>query len=93
MANEAIDIDLVSQRVMQIALQLGQITDSQLDQPTSDDRALLMKIRRTVKDMQELDGLDEQAETDLAYLNILMVRMANRQEAFWEQNGEKWADE
>ena len=82
-------------RIAELGRHLQAVTDDQLDKPTQADRDYMMNIRRQVKDLEEDPEItgNPDHETDRAYLYMEATKMANRQEDFYENNGNKWAGE
>ena len=82
-------------RIAELARELLALTDDPPERPTADDRMKLMVVRDKVKNLTDEPGIElsDSDETDRQYLYVVSTREANRQEAFWEQNDERWADE
>lgn len=81
----------VSQTVADFSAKLDGFTDQQLDRPTRADRDAFMAVRDSIKDTPR-DGLSEQDNRDISFLYIRSTHMANRQEDFYEANGNKFAE-
>ena len=79
--------------IAELATTLLAITDNPPPQPTQTDRDKLMSIRKKVKLLGDGDGvtLTEADEVDRQYLYMVATKEANRQEDFYENNGNKWA--
>lgn len=78
-------------RIAELGQQLQNILDNPPERPTADDRRTLMQIRDAIKNFDE-EGLSDQDVTDRQGLYVLATREANRQEDFYENNDNKWAD-
>jgi len=80
-------------RILLLSAQLLPLTESPPARPTQADRDALMALREQIKDLPEDPGLtlSESDETDRQYLYMAATQEANRQEDFWEKNGESWA--
>lgn len=83
----------MSPRIAELARELLALTENPSTRPTKADRNKLMAVRDNVKRLPDEVELTESEETDRRYLYVVSTREANRQEDFWEQNGEKWSDE
>ena len=81
-------------RIAELARELLPLTENPPAKPTRGDRDKLMAVRNKVKNLcDEPDiKLSESDETDRRYLYVISTREANRQEEFYENNGNKWAD-
>lgn len=79
-------------QIAELGLKLQAILDNPPQRPTTSDRKTLMSIRDDIKKLAE-DDLEGQDRTDQHGLYVLATVEANRQEDFWEKNGEKWAAE
>jgi hypothetical protein len=79
-------------KIAEIARQLLPLTENPPARPTKADRDKLMTLRSKIKDLAE-ESWTAAEETDRRYLYVEATKLANKQEEFWEQNGEKWADQ
>lgn len=80
-------------RIAEIARQLLPLTDNPPEQPTKADRDKLMNLRYGIRDLRSAESWTADEDTGLSFLYVVATKEANRQEEFWETNGEKWADE
>ena len=78
-------------RIATLGRELLGLIDNAPTKPTSDDRRKLMVVRNKIKDLAEIE-LAEADETDRVGLYVMATVAANKQEEFYEQNGNKWAD-
>ena len=87
-----IDTEMNS-RIAEVARQLLPLTENPPARPTKADRDKLMSLRYRIRDLAEEEPWTVAEETDRQYLYVVATKEANRQEEFWEGNGEKWADQ
>lgn len=75
-----------------LAKKLFAITENSPPKPTERDRNKLMALRNRIKSLGEEPGIElgSSDETDRQYLYVVSTQEANRQEAFYESNGNKW---
>ena len=80
-------------RIAELANQILPLTESPPEKPTENDRKKLMSLRDKVKNLGDEPGitLSDSDETDRGYLYVITTREANRQEEFYERNGNEWA--
>ncbi len=86
------DTDLMHPRIAELARVLLPMTDNPVARPTLHDRQKLVAVREQIKQLPNVDGVSLTAgdETDRCYLYVEATKLANRQEEFYENNGNKW---
>ena len=83
--------ETVNPAIAALAQELRPLIDNAPARPTQADRDALMAVRDKIKNFDR-DGLDATAQRDIAGLYVMSTQLANKQEDFWENNGEKWAE-
>mgnify|MGYP003393428728 CR=1 FL=1 len=80
-------------RIAELAKEILPLTENPPEKPTEADRSKLMSLRDKVKNLREESDitLSDSDERDRGYLYVITTREANRQEDFYERNGNKWA--
>lgn len=80
--------------IAQLAGELMPLVDNAPARPTQADRTALMTVRNKIKNLPDTDReqLGDAGRTDLHFLYVTATQQANRQEEFYEQNGNKFAD-
>lgn len=79
-------------RLAELAKELATILNNPPARPTKDDRKKLVVIREQIKKLPEELKLSPVDERDQRYLYVIATKEANRQEDFFESNGNKWAE-
>lgn len=78
-------------RIVSIGTRLNAILSNPPAEPTTSDRRKLMEIRDEIKSLAE--NMTGEDEANRRKLYAQATREANRQEEFYENNGNRWADE
>jgi len=86
----ATEMSTMHPRIAELAQVLVPMIDKPSIKPTSVDRNRLVAVREKIKRLPEELQLDGRDEADQQYLYVEATRLANQQEAFYEQNGNKW---
>lgn len=79
----------MDKRIEELGRKLMAITDTLPERPTQEDRNALMRIRHEIKELAE-EEMNDSDTNDRQGLYALATQEANRQEAFYEQNGNEW---
>ncbi|HVV39256.1 MAG TPA: hypothetical protein VHD31_02930 [Candidatus Paceibacterota bacterium] len=84
--------DIMHPRIAELARVLLPMIENPVARPTLLDRSKLTTVRDQIKRLpDEKDiNLSDRDETDRQYLYVESTRLANRQEDFFEENGDKW---
>ena len=80
-------------KIAEVARKLLPLTENPPAKPTKADRDKLMALRYRIRDLAEEEPWTATESADCTYLYVVATKEANRQEEFWENNGEKWADQ
>lgn len=81
--------------IAQLAEELMPLVDEKAPaRPTRADRTALMTVRKKIKNLPDADReqIGDAGRTDLHFLYVKATQEANRQEEFFENNGNKFAD-
>lgn len=80
----------MSQSVLELSQKLQLVIDRSSGRPTQEDRLDVLGVIKAIKNRPE--NLSDQEEADYLAILLLATSEANRQEDFYNHNGNKWAD-
>lgn len=84
---------MMHREIVELSAELTPLVENPPARPTVEDRNKLLSVRNKIKNLADDPDvtLTDSDDSDRAYLMMVATIEANRQEAFYEENGYKWA--
>ena len=85
--------EVQNERLLALTRELADLTlGVEIPRPTRDDYYALMSVKNSLRDFPKDEDLNEDEETSRLRLMMGAYLRLNEMEAFYEKNGNEWAD-